>query len=140
MRPASVVGFGVAGFPYYSLHLSVQAEESLSELIKKTKPAVVQVISYDAEGKTFSYGSGFFISREAILLPTAPRFWEPQCQSKDHGWEGVSHPVGARRGCDRETGKAPGGSTRNLGAFLVGERGPTGGGRTGPGYGQRPQW
>ncbi|MBA3805507.1 MAG: serine protease [Acidobacteria bacterium] len=40
---------------------SVAAEETLPELIRRVKPAVVSVISYDARGKTSTTGSGFFI-------------------------------------------------------------------------------
>ncbi len=40
---------------------SVAAEETLPELIRRVKPSVVSVISYDAKGKTSTTGSGFFI-------------------------------------------------------------------------------
>ncbi len=40
---------------------SVAAEETLPELIRRVKPSVVSVISYDARGKTTTTGSGFFI-------------------------------------------------------------------------------
>jgi len=40
---------------------SVAAEETLPELIRRVKPSVVSVISYDAKGKTTTTGSGFFI-------------------------------------------------------------------------------
>jgi len=40
---------------------SVSAQESLPELIRRVKPAVVSVITYDAKGNTSTTGSGFFI-------------------------------------------------------------------------------
>jgi tetratricopeptide (TPR) repeat protein len=40
---------------------SVLAEESLPELIRRVKPAVVSVITYDAKGNVSVTGSGFFI-------------------------------------------------------------------------------
>src|SRR5215210_7955473 len=40
---------------------SVAAEESLPELIRRVKPAVVSVITYDAKGNVSVTGSGFFL-------------------------------------------------------------------------------
>lgn len=40
---------------------SVRAEESLPELIRRVKPSVVSVITYDAKGNVSVTGSGFFL-------------------------------------------------------------------------------
>lgn len=47
---------------FYSLLASrVAAQESLPDLIRRVKPAVVSVITYDAKGNALMTGSGFFI-------------------------------------------------------------------------------
>src|SRR5215210_9315046 len=43
------------------LSRSTPAEESLPELIRRVKPSVVSVVTYDAKGNVTVTGSGFFI-------------------------------------------------------------------------------
>ena len=45
-----------------------QAQESLSTVIKRIQPAVVTIIAYDANGKSFQQGSGFFITETDYLI------------------------------------------------------------------------
>ncbi|MCM3905183.1 MAG: trypsin-like peptidase domain-containing protein [Pyrinomonadaceae bacterium] len=40
---------------------STPAQESLPELVRRVKPAIVAIITYDAKGDTLTTGSGFFI-------------------------------------------------------------------------------
>jgi tetratricopeptide (TPR) repeat protein len=48
--------------------LSVRAQEaSLPELVRRVKPSVVSIITYDAKGETLMTGSGFFISPGQVL-------------------------------------------------------------------------
>jgi tetratricopeptide (TPR) repeat protein len=48
--------------------LSVKAQEaSLPELVRRVKPSVVSIITYDAKGETLMTGSGFFISPGQVI-------------------------------------------------------------------------
>lgn len=42
-------------------------EEYLPELVRRVKPSVVAIVTYDARGEKLSKGSGFFISPERIV-------------------------------------------------------------------------
>jgi S1-C subfamily serine protease len=44
------------------------AQENLPALIKRIQPAVVTVVGYNAKGKAFRLGSGFFVNREGHLI------------------------------------------------------------------------
>ena len=45
----------------------VTAQESLPELVKKVKPAVVSIITYDSDGEPLMTGSGFFIDPHKVV-------------------------------------------------------------------------
>src|SRR5215211_5252184 len=47
--------------------VSAFAQETLPELIRRVKPAVVAVITYDAKGEVQMTGSGFFIRPGQVL-------------------------------------------------------------------------
>jgi tetratricopeptide (TPR) repeat protein len=42
-------------------------EEYLPELVRRVKPSVVAIVTYDARGEKLSKGSGFFISSERVV-------------------------------------------------------------------------
>ncbi|HEY0404933.1 MAG TPA: tetratricopeptide repeat protein [Pyrinomonadaceae bacterium] len=42
-------------------------EEYLPELVRRVKPSVVAIVTYDARGEKLSKGSGFFISAERVV-------------------------------------------------------------------------
>ena len=45
----------------------VTAQQSLPELVKKVKPAVVSIITYDSDGEPLMTGSGFFIDPHQVV-------------------------------------------------------------------------
>jgi tetratricopeptide (TPR) repeat protein len=52
----------------FSTHGPARAQEaSLPELVRRVKPSVVSIITYDAKGETLMTGSGFFISPGQVL-------------------------------------------------------------------------
>ena len=46
---------------------SYAQEEYLPELVRRVKPSVVSIMTYDARGEKLSKGSGFFISAERVV-------------------------------------------------------------------------
>ncbi|MBU1488045.1 S1C family serine protease [bacterium] len=44
------------------------AQEDLTRLVKRLKPSVVAILTYDKELKTLGQGSGFFISKKGDLI------------------------------------------------------------------------
>src|SRR5215470_7918413 len=44
------------------------AQERLSSPIKRIQPAIVTIITYDADGKILTQGTGFFISKGGDLI------------------------------------------------------------------------
>ncbi|HEX8846188.1 MAG TPA: tetratricopeptide repeat protein [Pyrinomonadaceae bacterium] len=42
-------------------------EENLPELVRRIKPSVVAIVTYDAKGERLSRGSGFFIAQDRIV-------------------------------------------------------------------------
>lgn len=47
---------------------TIQAQESLSELVKSVLPSVVSIITYNEADKALSQGSGFFITQEGEVI------------------------------------------------------------------------
>src|SRR5262245_31910212 len=45
----------------------VSAQQSLPELVRRVKPAVVYIVTYDADGEPFMTGSGFFIDHARVV-------------------------------------------------------------------------
>ncbi|HQO35217.1 MAG TPA: hypothetical protein PLG59_11175, partial [bacterium] len=44
--------------------LPVPAEETLTELVKKIRPSVVLISTYDSDGEPLGRGSGFFANKK----------------------------------------------------------------------------
>src|SRR5215207_2070066 len=57
----------LALFPLLAARASAAVEESLPELVRRVKPSVVSVITYDQKGEVKVTGSGFFIRPGQIL-------------------------------------------------------------------------
>jgi len=57
----------LALFALCAASASVHAEESLPELVRRVKPSVVSVITYNADGEIALTGSGFFIRPGRVL-------------------------------------------------------------------------
>src|ERR1051325_7060428 len=57
----------VAVFLSFAATARAQGAESLPELIRRVKPSVVSVITYNAKGEVALTGSGFFIRPGQVL-------------------------------------------------------------------------
>ena len=42
-------------------------QEDLPELVRRIKPSVVAIVTYDAKGEKLSRGSGFFTGRDRVV-------------------------------------------------------------------------
>ena len=47
---------------------SAKADEKLIELVKKTKPAVVLIQTFDKDNKPLAQGSGFFVNNKGHIV------------------------------------------------------------------------
>jgi S1-C subfamily serine protease len=47
---------------------SAKADENLVELVKKTKPAVVFIQTFDKDNKPLGQGSGFFVNNKGHIV------------------------------------------------------------------------
>ena len=54
-----VVAFALTAFAYHPE--ATLAQESLPELVRRVKPAIVAIVTYDAKGEALTTGSGFFL-------------------------------------------------------------------------------
>lgn len=52
---------------FVAFAVRASAEESLPELIRRVKPSVVSVVTYDAKGEPMMAGSGFFVSPGKVV-------------------------------------------------------------------------
>ena len=60
MARRSLLRLGLALFVFASAQVA-RAQESLPELVRRVKPSVVSVLTYDAKDEPLISGSGFFI-------------------------------------------------------------------------------
>ena len=51
----------------FSSTVSVKAQESLPELVRRVKPSVVAIVTYDAKGEALMTGSGFFLRPSEVV-------------------------------------------------------------------------
>jgi tetratricopeptide (TPR) repeat protein len=58
----------ILGFLVMVVYDAVWAETDLTELVKNIQPAVATVVAYDVNGNVASLGTGFFISKQGILV------------------------------------------------------------------------
>ena len=52
----------------FAFYIPSLAQESLTQIVKKVKPSVVMVFTYDSKGKILGQGSGFFISKKGDII------------------------------------------------------------------------
>lgn len=66
MRRASNLCLALLLLLAVAAHLRAQ-EEYLPELVRRVKPSVVAIVTYDARGEKLSKGSGFFIASDRVV-------------------------------------------------------------------------
>lgn len=51
-----------------TFNISILAQDSLPEIIKKIEPSIIVVLTYDQDGKLLGQGSGFFINKKGEAI------------------------------------------------------------------------
>ncbi len=64
-RPGQIILLLIAAI--FAAALTVPAQDSLPELVRRIKPSAVAIETYDARGNSVSRGSGFFIGYDRII-------------------------------------------------------------------------
>ncbi len=70
-----------------------QAQETLPELIRRVKPAVVSVITYNAKGETLITGSGFFIRPGQVVTNLHVMEGAHRAEIRTSDGKGKTYPV-----------------------------------------------
>jgi tetratricopeptide (TPR) repeat protein len=81
---------------------AVQAQETLPELIRRVKPAVVAVITYDAKNEVQMTGSGFFIRPGQVLTNLHVIDGARRAEVRTLDGKGKTYPVGGILSLDEE--------------------------------------
>ena len=88
-----------------SLFFSFQpthAQESLPELVKRVKPAVVAIATYDADGEPVMTGSGFFLRPGEVVTNLHVIRGAKRCEVKTLDGKGKVFPVAGTLAVDEE--------------------------------------
>jgi len=80
----------------------VQAEESLPALVKRVKPAVVAIATYDSTGEALMTGSGFFLSPGQVVTNLHVIRGAARAEIKTLDGKGKIYPVSGALAIDEE--------------------------------------
>ncbi|MCA1818168.1 MAG: trypsin-like peptidase domain-containing protein [Acidobacteria bacterium] len=78
------------------------AQESLPELVRRVKPAVVAIVTYDAKGNTLLSGSGFFVRPGQVVTNLHVIEGARRAEVKTLDGKGRIYPVDSVLGTDEE--------------------------------------
>ena len=78
------------------------AQESLPELVKRVKPAVVAIATYDADGEPVMTGSGFFLRPGEVVTNLHVIRGAKRCEVKTLDGKGKVFPVAGTLAVDEE--------------------------------------
>ena len=81
---------------------SVTAQETLPELIRRVKPSVVSVITYNAKGEPLTTGSGFFIRSEQVVTNLHVVEGAARVEIRTFEGKGKTYPVEGLLATDEE--------------------------------------
>ena len=81
---------------------AVFAQESLPELVRRVKPAVVSVITYDAKGEALMTGSGFFIRPGEVVTNLHVMDGARRAEIRTLDGKGRTYPVAGMSATDEE--------------------------------------
>ena len=80
----------------------VFAQESLPELVRRVKPAVVAIATYDAQGEALMTGSGFFLRSGQVVTNLHVIRGATRCEVKTLDGKGKVFPVAGLLAVDDE--------------------------------------
>src|SRR6478672_7004509 len=80
----------------------VHAEESLPALVKRVKPAVVAIATYDASGEALMTGSGFFLAPGQVVTNLHVIRGASRAEIKTLDGKGKVYPVSGALAIDEE--------------------------------------
>jgi serine protease Do len=63
-----LIRYVISGLLLIAISDAVLAETDLTELVKTIQPAVATVVAYDVNGNVANLGTGFFVSKEGLLV------------------------------------------------------------------------
>lgn len=78
------------------------AQENLPELVKRVKPAIVAIVTYDAKGAALMTGSGFFIRPGQVVTNLHVIRGASRCEVKTLDGKGRIYPVSGLLAVDEE--------------------------------------
>jgi tetratricopeptide (TPR) repeat protein len=88
----------VSLLPFQQTH----AQESLPDLVKRVKPAVVAIATYDADGEPVMTGSGFFVRPGEVVTNLHVIRGAKRCEVKTLDGKGKVFPVAGTLAIDEE--------------------------------------
>jgi len=81
---------------------SIFSQENLPELVRKVKPSVVAITTYDASGEALMTGSGFFVRAGQVLTNLHVIRGAVRAEIKTLDGKGKTYPVSGAVGVDEE--------------------------------------
>ncbi|MGH9968993.1 MAG: trypsin-like peptidase domain-containing protein [Pyrinomonadaceae bacterium] len=81
---------------------ATHAQETLPDLVRRVKPAIVAIVTYDATGDTLTTGSGFFIRPGEVVTNLHVIRGARRCEVKTLDGKGRVHPVTGILAMDEE--------------------------------------
>jgi S1-C subfamily serine protease len=82
--------------------LAINAQESLPELVRRVKPSVVAIITYDSKGEALMTGSGFFIRPGEVVTNLHVMRGAARAEIKTLEAKGRIYPVAGTLAVDQE--------------------------------------
>src|SRR4051794_7808633 len=86
----------------FALALSVSAQESLPELVRRVKPSVVSVITYNTKNEPLISGSGFFIRPGQVITNLRVIEGAARAEIRTLDGKGKTYPVTGTLNVDEE--------------------------------------
>ena len=80
----------------------IQAQASLPDLVKRVKPTVVAIATYDADGEPAMTGSGFFVRPGEVVTNLHVIRGAKRCEVKTLDGKGKVFPVAGTLAVDEE--------------------------------------
>jgi S1-C subfamily serine protease len=80
----------------------IQAEESLPELVKRVKPTVVSIATFDSDGDALMTGSGFFVGQGKVVTNLHVIRGATRVEIKTLDGKGRTYPVAGLLAVDEE--------------------------------------
>src|SRR5580765_2647573 len=80
----------------------VFAQETLPELVRRVKPVVVAIATYDAQGEALMTGSGFFLRPGQVVTNLHVLRGAQRCEIKTLDGKGKVFPVAGTLAVDEE--------------------------------------